>query len=139
MPPMPKLLVVTGNADERRSLLDGLSYRADLTFVETLEQLHLQIVRSRHDVVFCDQEFATFDWRTVLSVVQQSDPWLPVVVLSQEAKRDDWLEAIEDGAFDLLSPPFSPPELFPVVEHAAASREARRIHAENGELIAIAS
>lgn len=125
---MPRLLVMTNDAHERQFLSEVLSYRADIIFIDNLQDLAQILEKLPFDVVFCDRELMAADWRAVLDEVKRVDPSLPVIVLSRSRKQEEWLEVIQDGAFDLLSAPLVAADVFPVVEHAAASHEARFMH-----------
>ncbi len=94
-----------------------------------MEQLDSLLKRGDFDAVFCGWSFhsgslETGKWSDVLDIVADTVPGLPVVVLSSISESDEWIQALEAGAFDLLIPPYEERGVLAMLEHAALSREA---------------
>ena len=81
-----------------------------------------------YDMVLCDWSFDKGTWKGALEIVQNSDPELPVVILS-DAQKKEWLDVLEAGASDLLAQPPQRPRLTAILDHAVAARQARRAKA----------
>ena len=58
------------------------------------------------EMVFTDTSLPDGTWEDVLRLAQQSQDFLPVIVVSRVVDIDLYLQALESGAFDLVTPPF---------------------------------
>jgi DNA-binding NtrC family response regulator len=123
-----RVLLICDNHQKPRGLDPILQEYCDLTRVSEPQNLQRQIDRGRFDVVFCAWDFGCGTWNAVLRVLQSKMPETPVVVFSQIAGEEEWLEVLEAGGFDLLTAPFRRTDVVSVLEHAASSYEGRRAH-----------
>jgi DNA-binding NtrC family response regulator len=58
------------------------------------------------EMVFTDTSLPDGTWQDVLLLAEKSHEFLPVIVVSQVVDVDLYLAALENGAFDLVTPPF---------------------------------
>ncbi len=81
---------------------------------------------ARPDMLLVDVKMPGIDGMTVLKRVKETDPHLPVVLITAYAEITASVAAMRAGAFDYLAKPFDHPEVVRVVRAALAERERRR-------------
>lgn len=74
--------------------------------------------RSEVDLVFAGVALPDGSWVDVLRLAQQSKSFVPVIVVSGMVDVGLYLEALEEGAFDFITPPFLTSDLAHVVRSA---------------------
>jgi DNA-binding NtrC family response regulator len=74
------------------------------------------------DVLISDLRMPGADGMTLLAAARADDPALPVILITGFATISSAVEAIQEGAFDYLSKPFSMDQLLVAVERAARHR-----------------
>ncbi len=78
------------------------------------------------DLVITDIRMPDMDGMQVLRHVRKVDPWLPVVLITAQADKDDAIKACNEGAYHFLEKPFQNHKLLQVsseaVDHARAGR-----------------
>jgi DNA-binding NtrC family response regulator len=121
----PNVLLLSNVEMESAGLERLLSEHVGLTPINSLSELASQLEANDYDALFCANVFNTGTWNDALDEVQKVHPDLPVIILSSSAGEREWLQALDAGAFDLLSPPYHGRSLLAVLEQASASREAR--------------
>jgi len=121
---VPKVLVLMCDADERAILQNVLELHTDPTCVCTPQEMSEQLERASYDALFCARSLFMGIWREVLEEVRQFYPHLPVIIVSRTADEREWLEILEAGAFDLLTPPYHQRALLYVLAHAMVSHDA---------------
>jgi DNA-binding NtrC family response regulator len=122
----PRIILLTGNHAEARSLQDALGGYASLDHVVTSGELRLALTRANYDAVFCAWEFYESEWDGSLGEARGGYPELPIIVLSDGERPREWNAVIEAGAFDLLPWPCQRTSVLAVVEQAVASHHARK-------------
>ncbi len=79
------------------------------------------------DLVITDIRMPDMDGMQVLRHVRKIDPWLPVVLITAQADKDDAIRACNEGAYHFLEKPFRNHKLLQVsseaVNHARAGRQ----------------
>ncbi len=95
--------------------------------IVALEQFNVSIV-------FCETQLTTGTWRDVLSHISALDDPPLLIVTSRRADERLWVEALNVGAFDVLSKPYDTEE----VKRATASawehwQQRHGIHREHTE------
>jgi DNA-binding NtrC family response regulator len=123
----PKVILFCDH-NESNLLEQTLNRHVILKPVHTNSELRTLLERGHFDAVFCGWSFqaggSVTTWNEVMEVVAESHPELPVIILSSLAESEQWGEALEAGAFDLLIPPYEERSVLAMLEHAAVSREA---------------
>lgn len=74
------------------------------------------------DLVITDLKMPQMDGLQLLYRVKQSNPGLPVVMITAYSSISTAVEAIKNGGFDYIRKPFDMQHLYGVVERALASR-----------------
>jgi DNA-binding NtrC family response regulator len=81
-----------------------------------------QIHQARPAVVLTDLKLPAGDGFGVLRAAKESDPELPVVVMTAYGSIQDAVTAMKEGAMDFLAKPVDPDHLLLMVERAIAQR-----------------
>ena len=78
-------------------------------------------------LVFSDVQLADGNWRDVISLADKCPLPINVIVVSPQLDMNLYIEAMERGAFDFLSPPLEAPDVTHVVRCAAQNAQRRRL------------
>ena len=110
-----------------------------VTSVKTLGALRFHLSRGRYDAVLCGRAFRPGQWRKVLKTAAEASPSVPAIVLANNGNGQEWREAIQAGAFDLVTLPVEAHTLLGIVEQAVESQQARSRYLEPAMLEAISA
>ena len=126
-PSATRVLIVDDDRDIS-SLLSALMNKEGLTSLKAHDgETALQMIPvARPDMLLVDVKMPGIDGMTVLKRVKETDPHLPVVLITAYAEISASVAAMRAGAFDYLAKPFDHPEVVRVVRAALAERERRR-------------
>jgi DNA-binding NtrC family response regulator len=70
------------------------------------------------DLVFCDRGLTDGTYRDVLAITRSRSRNVRLVVTSRLADWDEYLEALHDGAFDLIASPSQTADIVRVISQA---------------------
>lgn len=101
----------------------GINTRRARTLSEVSELLAAQ---SPPHVIFTDRALPDGTWEDVLALAAGSPAPTNVIVVERLANVRFYIEVIEHGAFDFITPPFSDAQLAHVVQCAADNARSRR-------------
>jgi two-component system nitrogen regulation response regulator GlnG len=90
---------------------------------ETADKALARLKRERPDVIVTDIRMPGTDGLALLEQVQQSDPSLPVIVMTAYADLDRAVAAYQGGAFEYLPKPFDVDEAVAIVRRALAKSD----------------
>ena len=76
-------------------------------------------------LVFSEDDLPEGGFHEVLRLAATMGQRIPVVVCSRHGDLDEYLEAMQSGAFDFIAPPFSPAEIRFIVSRAPKPLSAR--------------
>lgn len=93
----------------------------DVEIFENPRQALLRIAEKDFDIVVTDIRMDEIDGLQVLEEVQKKSPRTKVIMITGYAMISVAREAMEKGAFDFISKPFSPDDLRRVIAKAAQS------------------
>jgi len=128
----PLVLVVDDESDIRTSLRMILEYEGYvLAEASSGEQTLDRLETERPDVVLLDIKMPRMDGLELLARIKQSDPALPVVVISGHGTIATAVEATRLGAFDFMEKPLERDRVLLVVRNAL---ESGRLERENRDL-----
>ena len=127
MLPIPKVLLLTGDAQEADLLQEILGNYAFLVYARNISEAKYHLEKIDCDVLFCSWSFYQGFWNDWLQEIRECYPDLPVVILSQNGGTQELLEVLDKGAFDLLAFPCQRPTAIGVVAQAVVSHEARKL------------
>ncbi|HOQ61568.1 MAG TPA: response regulator, partial [Vicinamibacterales bacterium] len=117
-----KVLVIDDEpvaANAVRRTLNRRGFRVDEAF--TGHEALNRILNEMYDLVLLDMKMPDTNGLELLPTIKKHRPKLPVVMVTGYASIDTAVEAIQRGASDYVSKPFTPEELF-----TAASQAIRR-------------
>ena len=131
-PSAPSVLVVDDEAailDTLRILLrnEGFEPHIALGGKRALEQ----IAALRPDIVLTDIRMPAVGGTEVLAAARDSDPDVPVILMTAQATLQSAMQAVNAGAFYYIQKPFRNDELIAILRRAA---EHRRLRVENKSL-----
>ena len=130
----PARVLVVDDLKGVRQLLRSVLAKADYEVLEAEDgRRGLDLIRAESpDVVLLDIRMPGLDGFAVLERALAADPELPVVMVTAYADTDSAVQAMQRGAYDYLSKPFSHAEVLAVVERAVERRrlssEVRTLH-----------
>jgi two-component system, NtrC family, response regulator PilR len=90
---------------------------ASLIAVSVSEVRNILLQRTVH-VVFCDESLPEGGFREVLGLVKTTKPQVQVVVSSQLGELEEYLEAMNLGAFDFIAPPYRVADILSIIDSA---------------------
>jgi DNA-binding NtrC family response regulator len=125
----PPILIVE-DKDSLRTMLRHALEAQGHTVVEARDQPEAEaaLVASHPAVVLSDLRLTEGDGFGVLRAAKESDPELPVIVMTAFGSIQDAVAAMKEGALDFLAKPVDPEHLLLMVERALAQR---RLATEN--------
>ena len=116
-----RILCISGHEDGARQLSQMLhTLPMVLDHVESLRQARAQLQREDYDLVLTEARLSDGDWLDVLHLVREHPRDLGVVVTDPQADARFWAEALNMGAYDLLTQPFYEPEVRRILSNACA-------------------
>lgn len=129
---MARILIVDDEDNMRRILSVILKEDGHAVTEASGAQKALNLISSMpFDLVITDQKMADGDGLSIIAACRESDPTLPVILLTAFATVELAVEAMRQGAFDFITKPF-----VPEVVRAAARRgnERAQLLRENARL-----
>ena len=118
---MSQVLCICGNRDDARKL--SLMLHALPVAVEharTLAQARAKFLNTDYDVVLTESSFPGGSWLDVLHLIRDTPRDVRVVVTDPQADARFWAQALNLGAFDLITQPFDEYEVRRIVQNACA-------------------
>ena len=82
----------------------------------------------RIDLVFCDRGLADGTYRDILAMTHSKSPRVRLVVTSRLADWEEYLEALDNGAFDLIASPSQTADIVRVINQAQHEDEMTSTH-----------
>jgi DNA-binding NtrC family response regulator len=108
----PQILLVSSELEHRRALNEILRKEGHETIcasrlTECQEALQTQNV----SLVFCDRRLSDGNYRDVVAAARAAHQHARVIVTSRLADWDEYLDALHNGAFDLIASPCQPTDV----------------------------
>jgi DNA-binding NtrC family response regulator len=88
--------------------------------VETLEQARNQLRQGDYEIILTEAVLPDGDWLDALHLARQHPGDINVIVTDPHADARFWAEALNLGAYDLLTQPFYEPEVRRILYNACA-------------------
>ena len=116
-----RILYISGHSEDARRLshlLQPLPLLLD--HVESLQQAREKLRLEDYDVVLTEAKLPDGKWLDVLHLVRESPGEPQVIVTDRNADARFWAEALNLGAYDLLTQPFDRPEVQRILYNACS-------------------
>lgn len=113
------ILVVSseiGNRNSLRNILDREGWKT--TCASAVGECEEVFASQRIDLVFCDRGLADGTYRDILAMTCSKSPRVRLIVTSRLADWDEYLEALDNGAFDLIASPSQAADIIRVINQA---------------------
>lgn len=116
-----RILFVSGHREDAHRLSQMLhSLPLVLDHVSTMEQTSAKLRQSDYDVILTEATLPDGNWLDVLRVARKHAGELEVIVTDPHADARLWSEALNMGAYDLVSQPFYEPEVRRILYYACS-------------------
>jgi DNA-binding NtrC family response regulator len=93
-----------------------------------LKQADALLAETQALVLITDQRFTEGTWKQAGELIQSAHPLVSLVLVMDNSDESFWIDALEQGAYDVLVRPFFAEELRRVLENASEhSRWARYV------------
>ncbi|MGP8245273.1 MAG: response regulator [Bryobacteraceae bacterium] len=83
-----------------------------------------ELQRRRYSVILSEALLPDGKWMDVLDLAREYEGRVEVIVTDQDADARLWAEALNLGAYDVLSQPFYEPEVRRILHNACSRRQA---------------
>jgi DNA-binding NtrC family response regulator len=102
----PSVLVACKDYESRCALASILAdFALDLVFASSVDQARAILLGQPIHLVLCEDILPDGSFRDVLHTLKLAGSGTPLVVCSLLGEIDEYLEAMESGAFDFIAPP----------------------------------
>ena len=114
-------MFVTGRQEDAQSLSQMLhALPLALDHAETVRQARAQLHQSEYTVILTEAALPDGNWLDILHAARRSPAELEVIVTDPHADARFWAEALNLGAYDLVSQPFYEPEVRRILYNACS-------------------
>jgi len=125
-----RILFVSGREDDAGRLSQMLhALPLILDYAETVQQTRAKLRQSDYDVILTEAALPDGNWLDVLHVARRHPGELEVIVTDPHADARFWSEALNLGAYDLVSQPFYEPEVRRILFNACSHATGERVSA----------
>lgn len=108
----PQILVVSSELESRRTLNEILRKEGHETICASrLSECQEALQTQRVSLIFCDRRLSDGNYRDVVAATRAAHQPARVIVTSRLADWDEYLEALHNGAFDLIASPCQPTDV----------------------------
>ncbi len=111
----------------RQKLVEVVRYTGTTHVVTaSVEQATKAMKRGKYDVIITGKRLADGNSDDLLEAAQAAQPGVPVIVVSRSGGWDEYIDAINRGAFDLLPADSSPSESARIISNALHANPSPR-------------
>lgn len=115
------ILVVDADPDIRAALSDMLRHEGyRVIAVETGAEALQRIRQEHYEVALLDIRLPDLDGLSILRVMKELDPSLPIIVLTGYATVENTIEILVESAFAYLTKPYDQEEIKAILRRAVA-------------------
>lgn len=126
-----QVLVVGSDVGKRTALVDVLEECGlEPVIASNLVEARNILARRTMHVVFCEENLSDGGFREILRLVKPARPEIQVVVSSMLRGVEEYIEAMNLGAFDFITPPYRATQIISVV-NGASQRYRLRLEDES--------
>ena len=110
------VLVANSDTGKRTALVDILAQCGlESMTVTSVDEVRAALAQQAVHLVFCEHALPEGGFREVLRLAQVTGSGVPLVVSSLLGELEEYLEAMQLGAFDFIAPPYRPCEVKSIV------------------------
>src|SRR5688572_13995156 len=100
---MPRILIIDDEKSIRRALREILEYeKYEVDEAEDGKDGLSKLESEHYDLAFCDIKMPKMDGMELLDKVKESNPDLPLIMISGHGNIDTAVQSIKTGAFDFI-------------------------------------
>ncbi|MBF4517339.1 sigma-54-dependent Fis family transcriptional regulator [Flavobacterium sp. ANB] len=122
---MPKILIIEDDISFCKLLERFLVKKAyDVTIAFSAEEARLAIKKESFDLILTDLRLPDSDGIGLMTEFKNSNPEVPVVLMTGYSDVNTAVKAIKNGAADYISKPFNPDEVLLVITNALQTEQA---------------
>jgi DNA-binding NtrC family response regulator len=131
--PIP-VLVVSSESENCNALGNTINQEGWSTIcASTVGECEGVLAEQNIDLVFCERDLTDGTYRDVLVIARSRRRSARLVVVSRLANWDEYLEALREGAFDLIASPYKSADIAHVLNQAYREDQMkRRLTTRNG-------
>ena len=108
----PQVLVVSSELEHRRALNEILRGEGHETICASRVSECQQALQTQSVfLIFCDRRLSDGNYRDVVAATRAAHQHARVIVTSRLADWDEYLDALQNGAFDLIASPCHPTDV----------------------------
>ena len=122
-----QVLVVGSDVGNRTALVEILEECGlEPVTASNVEEAGNILARRPTHVVFCEDTLSDGGFREILRLVKATRPESQVVVASKLGDVDEYIEAMNLGAFDFIAPPYRDADVISVIDSACDRYRLKR-------------
>jgi DNA-binding NtrC family response regulator len=127
-----RMLVICST--ENRQVIESavLEWSLEVCWCLTLQQARRGLRRGNHALVLCEAELPDGTYQDVMTLLKHKLDQVRVVVLAQAYSEDSYRQAIELGAFDVISAPYRRTDVQWIIMQAVQSHPATTAASKKG-------
>jgi DNA-binding response OmpR family regulator len=110
------------------------AWSLDVTWCLTLQEGRHSLRRGSHTLVLCEAELPDGTYQEAISLLKHKADQIRIIVVAGSHSEEDYRRAIELGAFDVISTPFSRIDLQWIIMQAIQGHPALREKSSKGGL-----
>lgn len=135
-----QILVVSSeftNCDVLKDIINREGWK--MFCAPTVRECREVLANENIDLVFSDRGLADGTYRDVLVIMRLLRLYIPMIVTSRLADWDEYLEAVHDGAFDLIASPSRAADLVRVISQAHSENQkiGRAVAVDNAPVTSV--
>jgi DNA-binding NtrC family response regulator len=119
-----RMLVICSN--ENRQVIESaiLDWSLEVCWCLTLQEARRGLQRGNHVLVLCQAELPDGTYQEVMTLIKHKLDHIRVIVLAEAYSEDSYRQAIELGAFDVISAPYKRTDVQWIIMQAVQSHPA---------------
>jgi DNA-binding NtrC family response regulator len=119
-----RMLVICSN--ENRQVIESaiLDWSLEVCWCLTLQEARRGLQRGNHVLVLCQAELPDGTYQEVMTLIKHKLDHIRVIVLAEAYSEDSCRQAIELGAFDVISAPYKRTDVQWIIMQAVQSHPA---------------
>ena len=116
-----RILFISGHPDDARRLSQMLrALPLVVDYVGTLQQARVALQQDDYDIILTEAALPDGRWLDALDLARACPGKAEVIVTDPQADARLWAEALNLGAYDLLTQPFYEPEVRRILTNACS-------------------